>query len=154
MPSTAVSVEGYLQSLPGERQEALRKLREIILKNLPEGFTEMMNYGMPGYVVPHSVYPPGYHCDPILPLPFINIASQKNHIAFYHMVLYADPTLLEWFLAEYPKHSKLKPDMGKSCLRFKKPGQIPFELLGELVRKMTANDWIALYERKLKNSKQ
>jgi hypothetical protein len=105
---------------------------------------------MLGYVVPHHLYPAGYHCKPSEPLPFVSIASQKNSINFYHMGIYADATLLNWFVAEYPKHSKQKLDMGKSCIRFKKPEYIPYELLGQLMQKMTAAQWIALYERNLK----
>lgn len=110
-----------------------------------------MSYGMLGYVVPHSLYPDGYHCDPKLPLPFMNIASQKNFIAVYHMGVYADPKLLKWFTTEYAKHSKLKLDMGKSCIRFKKVDEIPFKLFAELASKMTPRDWIALYEKNLKS---
>lgn len=109
-----------------------------------------MSYGMIGYVVPHSVYPAGYHCDPKLPLPFINLASQKNFIALYHMGLYADAELLEWFTAEYPRHSSTKLDMGKSCIRFKKPEAIPYALIGQLAKKMSTDDWIRLYESQLR----
>jgi hypothetical protein len=125
-------------------------LRETILKNLPTGFEEQLSYGMIGYVVPHSIYPAGYHCDTKLPLPFMSIASQKNFVAFYHMGIYADAELLYWFVAEYPTHVKAKLDMGKSCIRFKKPEQIPFALLGELVSKMNPQDWIDLYEKNYK----
>ena len=128
----------------------MEKLRKIILKNLPKGFTEQMSSGMIGYVVPHSVYPPGYHCDPKSPLPFMYIASQKNAISFYHMGMYADPSLLEWFTKEFPKHSAGKLDMGKSCVRFSKPAAIPFELLGMLVAKMSPQEWISVYENNLK----
>ena len=127
------------------------ELRKVILKNLPKGFAEVMNYGMLGYVVPHALYPAGYHCDPKLPLPFMNIASQKNFIALYHMGIYADKKLLDWFTKEYPKHSKTKLDMGKSCIRFKKPDQIPFTLIGELASKLSPKEWIALYEEQFKN---
>ena len=146
MQYNATSPENYIEQLPPERQEPMRQLRKTILDKLPEGFEEQMSYGMIGYVVPHSLYPAGYHCDTKLPLPFMNIASQKNFIAFYHMGIYANPDLLAWFQAEFPKHVKTKLDMGKSCIRFKKPEQIPFALLGELVTKMTPEDWIDLYE--------
>ena len=106
---------------------------------------------MPAWVVPHSTYPDGYHCTPELPLPFMNVASQKNFIAVYHMGIYANPELMEWFVSEYPKHCKRKLDMGKSCIRFKKIEEIPFELIAELSTKMTPNDWIKLYEEKFKN---
>ena len=150
MQYNATSPENYIEQLPPERQEPMRQLRKTILDNLPEGFEEQMSYGMIGYVVPHSLYPAGYHCDTKLPLPFMNIASQKNFIAFYHMGIYANPDLLAWFQAEFPKHVKTKLDMGKSCIRFKKPEQIPFALLGELVTKMTPEDWIDLYEENVK----
>jgi hypothetical protein len=147
MQYNATSPENYIEQLPAERQEPMRQLRKTVLDNLPTGFEEQMSYGMIGYLVPHSLYPAGYHCDPKLPLPFMNIASQKNFIAFYHMGMYADAKLLNWFVDEYPKHVKAKLDMGKSCIRFKKPEHIPFALLGELVTKMTPEDWIALYEK-------
>jgi len=143
----ANSVTDYLDKIPEERKEAFNKLRDAILENLPEGFSEEMSYGMLGYVVPHSKYPSGYHCDPKLPLPFLSIASQKNFIAIYHMGIYANQELLDWFVAEYPKYVKTKLDMGKSCIRFKKPELIPFELIGQLVAKMGVQDWITLYEK-------
>ncbi len=150
MQSKVKTVKEYLAEIPTERSEAFLKLRKAILDNLPKGFEEEMSYGMLGYVVPHSKYPAGYHCDPKLPLPFISIASQKNTINFYHMGMYATPQLLDWFVAEYPKHCKAKLDMGKSCARFKKAEDIPFKLIGELVKKMSMKDWIAVYEEKLK----
>ncbi len=150
MQSKAVTVEDYIKGLPKERQETITKLRKEIKKNLPKGFSEGMGYGMMGYSVPHSLYPPGYHCDPKLPLPFMGIASQKNFIAVYHMGVYADPKLLKWFLTEYPKHTDAKLDMGKSCIRFKKPEKIPFKLFGELMSKMSVKDWIEKYESILK----
>ncbi|MBL7918697.1 MAG: DUF1801 domain-containing protein [Bacteroidia bacterium] len=150
MQSKALTVDQYLEELPEDRKAAMTELRKVILKNLPKGFKEGMGYGMMGYVVPHSKYPDGYHCDPKVPLPFMSIASQKNFIAVYHMGIYADPKLLKWFTDEYPKHAKGKLDMGKSCLRFKKPEQIPFKLIGELAGKMTPDDWIKMYEKNLK----
>ena len=153
MQIEASSPDQYFQLIPDNRKPAMYKLRQTILENLPKGFEETISYGMIGYVVPHSVYPPGYHCDPKLPLPFIAIASQKNFVAFYHMAIYADKDLNDWFIAEYPKHSKLKPDMGKSCIRFKKPDQIPFELIGQLVQKVSVEKWIDIYETQIKKSK-
>lgn len=150
MQSKASTPDEYFATLPEDRRDAMAQLRKVIKKNLPKGFQEVMNYGMPGYVVPHKIYPAGYHCDPKLPLPFLGLASQKNSINFYHMGIYADPKLLNWFITEFPKHSKKKLDMGKSCVRFKKPEDIPFGLLGELVSKMSPQDWIALYEKNLK----
>lgn len=126
------------------------RLREVIKKNLPKGFEEAMGYGNVGFVVPHSLYPAGYHCDPKQPLPFLGLASQKNSINLYHMGIYADKELLDWFVEEYPKHTKAKLDMGKSCIRFKKPEHIPYELIGQLAKKMKPKDWIELYETKLK----
>lgn len=153
MQSAATTVTQYIAELPPERQESINKLRNHILKNLPKGFTETMNYGMIGYVVPHSIYPAGYHCDPKLPLPFMGLASQKNAISFYHMGIYADADLMSWFTTEYPKHVQSKLDMGKSCIRFKKPEQIPYTLLGELVAKMSVKQWIACYETNFKKQR-
>ncbi len=154
MQSKAATPEEYFNSLPEERKKAMTELRKEILKNLPKGFKETMSYGMVGYVVPHSIYPAGYHCDPKLPLPFINIASQKNFIAVYHMGVYSDPKLLKWFTEEFARQSKTKLDMGKSCIRFKKPEQIPFKLMGELASKMTPKQWIEKYESAFKSSKK
>ena len=151
MKTEGTTPEQIIANCPVERQEAMTKLRKTILDNLPEGFKEGIGYGMIGYAVPHSLYPAGYHCDPKLPLPFLSFASQKNFIAFYHMGLYSSKELLDWFVSEYPKVSKTKLDMGKSCIRFKKTDQIPFELIGNLVAKMTPNDWITLYEQAIKN---
>jgi len=152
MQSNATTPDEYLASLPEDRKAAITKLRKIIRKNLPAGFKEVMGYGMLGYVVPHSIYPGGYHCDPKAPLPFMNLASQKNFIAVYHMGMYARPDLLKWFQTEYGKRVKSKLDMGKSCVRFKKPEEIPFELIGELCTKMTPDEWIATYESSFKKA--
>ena len=146
MKIEAQSVQEYLENLPEERKEPIEKLRKIISENLPSGFEEQLSYGMIGYVVPKNIYPKGYHCNPELPLPFLSIASQKNSINLYHMGIYADEKLLNWFQEEFPKYSKKKLDMGKSCMRFKKPEDIPYELIGELARKMTPKDWIEKYE--------
>ena len=154
MQSKAKTPKEYLEELPADRKAAMTELRNVVLKNLPKGFSEQMSYGMLGYVVPHSLYPAGYHCDPKLPLPFLSIASQKNFIAVYHMGLYADKKLLDWFMKEYPKYSDRKVDMGKSCLRFKKPEDIPFKLIGELVKKMSPKEWSALYEKNLDTRKK
>lgn len=150
MQSSAKTIENYLNELPEDRIAPMMELRKTILNNLPKGFSEGMGYGMMGYVVPHTIYPNGYHCDPKQPLPFAGLASQKNSINFYHMGIYANPELLDWFVNEYPKHCKTKLDMGKSCIRFKKMDQIPYKLIGELMAKMTVNDWITLYEKNLK----
>lgn len=150
MQFKADSPEDYIRQLPEERIEAMKKLRNIIQDNLPNEFEEGMNYNMIGYYVPHSIYPDGYHCDTKLPLPFMNIASQKNFIAIYHMGIYAKKELLDWFTTEYPKHCKYKLDMGKSCVRFKKIEDIPFELIGQLTAKMSAEEWIQVYESAIK----
>ncbi len=150
MKYEANSVDDYIAQLPEERKVVLEKMRAIILENLPEGFSERLGYGMPAYVVPHEIYPAGYHCDTKLPLPFMNIASQKNFVALYHMGIYANPELMEWFVTEYPKHCKRKLDMGKSCIRFKKMDDIPYDLIAELATKMSPQDWIDLYEANVK----
>lgn len=150
MQIQATSVDDYLEKIPPERKEAMIKLRTVIKMNIPAGFEETMSYGMIGYVVPHSMYPDGYHCNKKLPLPFMNIASQKNFIAVYHMGIYANKELMDWFISEYNNHSNVKLDMGKSCFRFKKPEHIPFELLGDLASKMTCKEWITIYENQFK----
>ncbi len=154
MQSKATTVEQYLAELPADRQKAVTELRKIIKKNLPKGFKEEMSYGMIGYVVPHSKYPAGYHCDPKLPLPFLNIASQKNFIAVYHMGMYGSPKLDKWFVDAYIKLTGKKADKGKSCLRYKKPEDIPYKLIGELASKITPDEWITQYEAVLKNSRK
>ena len=150
MQSKASTPEQYIAELPEDRKEVMQKLRDIVKKNLPKGFEETMQYGMLGYVVPHNIYPDGYHCNPKDALPFMALASQKNHIGFYHMGIYSDPDLMKWFTEEYPKHATGKLDMGKSCIRFKNPKKIPFELLGELTTKVSVAEWIAKYESILK----
>lgn len=149
MQSKAVTVDVYLASLPDDRRKAIEALRKEIKKKLPKGFEEMMNYGMIGYVVPHKLYPAGYHTDPKQPLPFISIASQKNYISFYHMGLY-EGELLDWFRDEWKEVSAKKLDMGKCCIRFKKPEDIPVDLLGELATKVTPKQWIDYYEKEVK----
>jgi len=150
MKIEANTPEEYIEQLPEDRKEPMRRLRQIILDNLPKGFEEQMSYGMLGYVVPHSIYPKGYHVNPKLPLPFINLASQKNNISLYHSGVYADNALMQWFTDEYGKIIKTKLDKGKSCLRFKKIDQLPYDLIGELVSKMTVEQWIEIYEAALK----
>lgn len=154
MQSKALSVDEYIQQIPDHQRETFLKLRKSVVDNLPVGFAEEMSYGMIGYVVPFHTYPSGYHCDPKLPLPFLNIAVQKNFIAFYHMGLYANQKLFEWFQSEYPKHCDQKLDMGKSCVRFKNGQKIPADLIGELVRKIDVREWIQLYESNVKPQKR
>jgi hypothetical protein len=146
----AKTIEEIFDSISEDRKEAFTKLHQTILNNLPKGFQLGLSYGGLGYVVPHSIYPLGYHCKPIEPLPFAGIASQKNSINFYHLGLYAQPKLLDWFMNEYPKYCKTKLDMGKSCIRFKKINEIPYDLIAELMQKMNVNEWIELYEQKFK----
>ena len=154
MKANGNTVEEILTSLPEDRREPFNRLHEVIMNNLPKGFEAGISYGGLGYVVPHSIYPDGYHCKPSEPLPFAGIASQKGSINFYHMGIYADPKLLDWFVSEYPKHSQQKLDMGKSCIRFKKMDQIPYELIGMLMQKMSAQDWIDRYEAAYKQKKK
>ncbi len=148
MASAATTPKEYLAALPDDRKQPVGLLRKTILDNLPPGFIETISYGMLGYVVPHKLYPSGYHCDPKLPLPLINLASQKNFIALYHLGLYSMPELMEWFTSNYPRYSKSKLDMGKSCIRFKKPEHIPYELIAGLAKKVTVEEWIRVYEEK------
>ncbi|MBC7950048.1 MAG: DUF1801 domain-containing protein [Chitinophagaceae bacterium] len=150
MQYKAVDATDYISQIPEERQAAMKKLRAVIKKNLPKGFKEGVGYGMMGWSVPHSLYPAGYHCKPEDPLPFMGIASQKNFIAVYHMGIYAIPSLHKWFVTEHAKASVKKLDMGKSCLRYKKPEDIPYDLIGELASKITPDEWIEVYEKNLK----
>ena len=150
MQSKALTVEEYINELPSDRKEVIQKLRKTIIENLPKGFEEMMGYGMMGYSVPHSIYPNGYHCNPKDPLPFMGMASQNNFVAFYHMGIYADKNLYDWFVAEYTQRCKYKLDMGKSCVRFKKFDDIPYDLIAELTQKISVEDWIKTYESAFK----
>jgi len=150
MTSAAISVEQYLAELPEDRKQPMINLRQAITANLSPDFVEQMSYGMIGFVVPHSLYPAGYHCTPQLPLPFINLASQKNHISVYHMGLYAMPSLLGWFTDAHQQLGLGKLDMGKGCIRFKNMAKIPYTLLGELAAKVSVSEWIAVYETNFK----
>ncbi len=150
MQLKANSVEEYLEAVPEERREAFKKLRQTIVDHIPDGFEECINYGMIGYVVPLSTYPAGYHVTPDAPLPFCNIGLQKNFIGFYHSGIYASTEMTDWFVSEYKKAAKYKLDMGKSCVRLKRVDDIPYELIGELMEKITVDDWIRIYEANLK----
>lgn len=150
MKASGKTVTEILTSVPQDRVEPFNKLHDVIVKNLPKGFEPGISYGGLGYVVPHTIYPAGYHCKPSEPLPFAGIASQKNSINFYHMGIYSDKKLNDWFVAEYPKHTSQKLDMGKSCIRFKKFDDIPYKLIGELMKKMSVKKWINIYESNLK----
>lgn len=149
MSTKPTTVKEYIANIPEDRLTAFKKLRKAITDNLPKGFKEEMNYGMPGYVVPLTSYPDGYHCKKNTPLPFANLANQKNFIAVYHMGVYAEPKLYKWFVEEYSKRCKYKLDMGKSCIRLKKLDDIPFDLIGELFQKMSMQEWIDLYEKNI-----
>lgn len=150
MQYKANSPEEYISQVPKERQEVLKKLKKTINQNLPKGFEEGMQYGMISYYVPHSKYPNGYHCNPKEPLPFLSFASQKNSVNIYHSGIYTNKNILEWFVSEYPKHCKRKLDMGKSCIRFKKIDEIPFDLIAELCTKISVDEWIKTYETNIK----
>ena len=150
MQSKSISPKQYLEELPEDRKAPINKLRQQILDNLPKGFEEQMNYGMLGYVIPHSLYADGYHCNPKIPLPFMNLASQKNFIAVYSMVIYAKKDVYDWFTSEYAERCKYKLDMGKSCIRLKKMDDIPYELIGELTAKVSTEEWIKIYESTFK----
>ena len=140
------SIKAFLNSVPEERRDKVNKLHKVIESSLPSGFDVHASNGMLNYVVPLSRYPKGYHATKGGPLPFISIASQKNHIALYHMGLYGNPELMQWFDEAYTQHSPNKLDMGKSCIRFKHLEQIPFDLIGELCQKITVDEYIAQYE--------
>ncbi|NNE33338.1 MAG: DUF1801 domain-containing protein [Winogradskyella sp.] len=152
MTSNAETPEEYIAQLPDDRKEPITKLHTLIKKHMPKGLEAGMGYGMLAYYVPKSIYPKGYHCKPFPPLPFINLASQKNFIALYHSGIYAKKQLYDWFVSEYPKHCRYKLDMGKSCVRFKKMDDIPYKLIEELMGKMSVEEWITIYENALKTN--
>lgn len=145
-----MTIDEYLEALSPDRKEPIERLMAVIRGHLPDGYQEVINYGMPSWVVPHSMYEAGYHVKPELPLPFLGLASQKSHIGLYHMGLYASPHLMDWFVAEYPKHCKTKLNMGKSCIRFKHVAKLPYELVGELCSRMSPQQWITVYESQVK----
>ena len=153
MASQFATVEDYLASLPDDRREAIAAVRAVILKNLPKGFEEGIQYNMIGYYVPHSLYPAGYHCNPSEPLPFISLASQKSHMAVYMFCIYSSEEMTNWFVEEYKKTGK-RMDMGKSCVRFKKLENLPLELIGEAVGKISLEEFIAVYEEQIPASKR
>lgn len=144
------NIDEYLQQLPEERREVINKLRKIIKENLPEGFEEKIQYDMISYVVPRETYLAGYHVDPSNELGFMAIGSQKNHVAIYSNAVYMFEDVNEWYLNEYSKHLTTKPDMGKSCLRFKNMNKMPYELIAELCQKITVDEFVKKYEETLK----
>ncbi|MBC7777143.1 MAG: DUF1801 domain-containing protein [Phycisphaerae bacterium] len=150
MTYNASTPSEYINAVDEGRREAFSKLRDTISENIPADFQEQMCYNMISYVVPHELYPPGYHVDPKVPLGLVAIAAQKNFIALYHMGVYTMPELLDWFVREYPKHCKGKLDMGKSCIRFKKPEEIPYALIAQLMQKVSVDDWVECYESNIK----
>ncbi len=158
MQSKATTVSEYLAELPDDRRAAIAAVREVILKNLDGDYQEGMQYGMIGYSVPHRVFPDGYHSDPRQPLPFANLASQKNHMALYLMGLYCgcaegegDNEHVRWFKEAWKKTGK-KLDMGKSCIRFKKLTDLPLDVIGEAIRRMPAKLYITQYQAALLRS--
>ena len=148
MKSIATTVGEYLRGLPADRRAAISAVRAVILANLPAGYVECMGYGMIGYVVPHRLYPAGYHCDPKLPLPFANLGSQKNHMALYLMTCYGDPATDQWFRQAWQATGK-KLDMGKCCVRFNRLEDVPLEVIGQLIARVPVKDYIALIEQGL-----
>lgn len=152
MQCKSTTVAGYLKELPEARREAIAKVRDTIRKHLPRGYEETMQYGMIGYVVPHKLYAPGYHCNPTEPLPFISLASQKNYMSLYMMCVYGDENFSAWIVEQFRARGK-KVDMGKGCIRFKKLDDLPLEVIAEAVAKVPVADYIAAYEGKLKNAK-
>ena len=150
MPEIFSSSESYIETIPDDRKKVFIRLLEIVRENIPEGFSEQIQYGMIGFVVPHNLYPEGYYAKPVEALPFVHLASQKHHIALYHMGLYSDKELLNWFREAYTKGVKNKLDMGKSCIRFRKFNDIPYDLIAQLMTKITVKDWIEMYEKSIK----
>ena len=147
---TITTPDQYVASLPEERRPHIEKLREVIKTNLPEGYEEVISWGTIWYSIPHSIYPDGYHCKTSEPLPLIGLSNAKAHISFTHMGVYADEDLRTWWEEEYAKQCKYKLDMGKGCIRFKKMEDIPFELIGELCQKISVQDWIDMYESRVR----
>jgi hypothetical protein len=141
MQSTAATVEEYLAELPEDRRAAMSAVRAVILANLPEGYAETMQYGMIGYVVPHSIYPPGYHCDPKQALPYAHLGSQKNYMSLYLMGVYMHEETSTWFREAWAATGK-KLDMGKSCVRFKKAEDLPLEVIGQVIARIPAERYI------------
>lgn len=146
MRSEAATVEEYLAELPADRRAALRTVRSVVLANLGEGYEEGMQYGMIGWFVPHRVYPPGYHCDPEQPLPFASLASQKRHMALYLTCLHVHEGADDWFRKAWTATGR-KADFGKSCIRFRKVGDLDLELVGEAIRRLPADEFIRSYEQ-------
>ena len=152
MPAT--TIKEFIDSLPDDRKKAITHLRKAISKNIPKGFKESVAFNSIVWSVPHSSYPAGYHCDPAKPLMLMCLSSTKGHISLHHMGLYGSTPLLKWFTTEWPKHSSKKLDMGKACIRFKKPEDVPVALIEELATKLTPQQWVEQYEFALSSSKK
>jgi len=151
--SKALTVSEYLQSLPEDRRAGLSAVRKVVLDNLPEGYAECMQYGMIGYVVPHSLYPAGYHCNPAQPLTYASLGSQKNHMALYLMSVYGHAETAKWFRKAWQATGK-KLDMGKACVRFKKLEDVPLDVIGQVIARTPVKQYIATIENTLRNSRK
>lgn len=149
MQSKATTVAAYLNELPADRRAAIEAVRNVILANLDKDYEEGMQYGMIGYYVPHRVYPAGYHCDPKQPLPFANLASQKNYMSIYLMGVYGSSGLAQWFNQAWAASGK-KLDMGKCCVRFKKIEDVALDVIAEAIRRQTTAKYVEQYESALK----
>lgn len=145
MTAKPTTVTQYLASLDPDRKKALQAIRKVVKANLDPKVKEGIQYGMIGYFIPHSVYPDGYHCSPEQPLPFMSIASQKNHMAVYLFCIYGDEAEAARFEKQWAKSGK-KLDMGKSCVRFKKIEDVCLTSIGAAVKRMTAARFIKHYE--------
>ncbi len=140
--SQAKTVPQYLQSLPPDRRKPIRIVRAVMLKNLPKGYVESMNWGMITYEIPLKRYPDTYNKQP---LALAGLASQKNYTTLYLMAVYMDPKVTKWFHEKY-KASGRKLDMGKSCVHFKKLDDLPLDLIAETIRLISVEDYIQRYE--------
>jgi hypothetical protein len=149
MQSKATTVGQYLKELPADRRAAISELRRVIRRNLPKGFQEGMQYGMIGYYVPHKLYPAGYHCDPKQPLPYVSLASQKNHMSLYLCAAYHNKRENDWFQKAWQETGK-KLDMGKSCIRFKKIADVPLDVVAAAVARMSVDEFVEFYESVIK----
>jgi hypothetical protein len=146
MQSKATTVAAYLQELPAERRALLNAVRKVIRANMDKGLEEVMNYGMIGYVIPHKIYPAGYHCDPSKPFPYGGLASQKNYCSLYLFPVYAEAE--NWFRDEWKKGGK-KLDMGKCCIRFKTLEDLDLDVLARALKRFTVTQTLQTYERLL-----
>lgn len=145
MQSKAKTVDEYISELPPDRREAISAVRDVVRKNLNKDIAEGIIYGMIGWYIPHSVFPPGYHTNPKLPLPYAALASQKNYMSLYLMTGYVDGSdSANWFESEWKKSGK-KLDMGKSCIRFKNVDDLALDVIAKAIKRTTAQTHIANY---------